>query len=251
VAQFGRVSHFSYSWENVIINAGASNQAHVNCTDSSGLLNSEKVINKFKNMLKHVREYSRSEVKRNGEAVVLNLISKDWSFDIVPCFHTVKESDGRSFYLIPNGDGGWKKTDPTIDRAVVESENQRLNGKVLELIRLAKRWNKTKKAHTIPSYLLEAMLLDYCYIQAKLSDYIDYRFRDILLFLADNIMNAINDPKNIQGNINTLPYYDKLTLSQKARMDYDKACEAVELETQERSIRKWGEIFGEDFPKYG
>lgn len=248
-------TYYSYSWDNVTLTASTSNQAQIDCTDSSGLLNSTKVINKFKKKLENVREYSKSEVKRSGEAVVLNLISKDWSFDIVPCFHTVIESDGRSYYLIPNGSGGWKKTDPTIDREAIQSTNQQLDGKVLELIRLVKRWNKTKKAHTIPSYLLEALLLNYCNTKTELSDYIDIRFRDALLYVANNIMYTVNDPKNIQGNINTLSYGDKLILSQKASTDYGRACEAVKFEVDEKkyekSIKKWGEIFGEEFPTYG
>ena len=48
---------------------------------------------------------------------------------------------------------------------------------------------------------------------------------------------------------------DKYTLKQKAKTDYDKACEAIKYETedkdQEKSIKKWGEIFGNDFPTYG
>ena len=139
-------TYFSHSWDVVTICASTSNQVQIDCTDLNGNLNSTKVINKFKKKLEYLRDYSRSEVKRSGEAVVLNLLSRDWSFDIVPCFHTVKENDGRSYYLIPNGNGGWKKTDPTIDRKAVQRTNQVLNGKVLELIRLVKRWNKTKKS---------------------------------------------------------------------------------------------------------
>ena len=83
----------------------------------------------------------------------------------------------------------------------------------------------------------------------------DIRFKDALLYIANNITNTVNDPKNIQGNINSLSYFDQITLSQKALTDYNKACEALEFETQERnqekSIKKWGEIFGKDFPTYG
>ena len=249
-------TYYSYSsWDNVTITASTTNQAQIDCTDSSGFLNSTKVIDKFKEKLKHLREYSRSEVKRSGEAIVLNLISKDWSFDIVPCFYTAKESNGRAYYLIPNGNGGWKKTDPTIDRAAIQNTNQKLDGKVLELVRLMKRWNKTKNARTIPSYLLETLILNYCNMQIELSDYIDLRFADALQYVANNIINPVNDPKNIQGNINTLSHTDQLILSKKAFTDYNKACEAINFElqdkNQEKAIKKWGEIFGQDFPSYG
>lgn len=249
-------SYFEYDpWDSTRITASKTNAAQVACTSSDGTLNSTLVINKFKKMLENVREYKRSEINKRGEAVVLNLISKDWSFDIVPCFHTVKEIDGRDFYLIPNGSDGWKKTDPNIDRGAVQSINTQLGGRVLELIRLVKRWNKTKRAYTIPSYLLETLLLDYCKTQTELSQYIDFRFKDALLYVANNISKNVFDPKNIQGNINTLSDYDKIVLKQKAETDYNKACEAIVFETNDhdhqKSINKWGEIFGQDFPAYG
>jgi hypothetical protein len=242
-------------WDNTRITASKTNSAQVACTSSNGTLNSTLVINKFKKKLENVREYQRSEINKRGEAVVLNLISKDWSFDIVPCFHTVEENDGRAYFLIPNGSGGWKKTDPTIDREAVSTANQNLDGRVLELIRIMKRWNKTKRANTIPSYLLEALMLDYCKTKTELSQYIDLRFKDALLYVVNNINWDVNDPKSIQGNINTLSAYDKLVLQKKAKEDYDKACEAASFETKDKdhqkSINKWGEIFGQDFPTYG
>ncbi len=98
-----------------------------------------------------MREYSHSEIRRNGEAIILNLKSKDLSFDIVPCFLTVVESNGRDYYLIPNGNGNWKKTAPDKDKEHVINTNQAKDGRVLELIRLCKKWNKVKNAKTLPS----------------------------------------------------------------------------------------------------
>lgn len=141
-------------WNNVRIYASTDDPAQNACMRSDGTLNSTQVSNKFKKMLENVREYSRSEIRRNGEAIVLNLKSKEWSFDIVPCFRTVTEYDGRNYYLIPNGNGNWEKTDPRKDKEHVTNSNQNKGGHVLELIRLVKKWNKVKNAPTIPSYLL-------------------------------------------------------------------------------------------------
>ena len=73
-------------WDDTSIISSTTNQAQVDCTNSDGTLNSARVLNLLKTKLMNVREYSRSEISRKGEAVVLNLTSKDWSFDIVPCF---------------------------------------------------------------------------------------------------------------------------------------------------------------------
>lgn len=242
-------------WDNVRMYVSRASHAQMECRNDDDTLNSTKVINKFKQKLEHVREYSRSEIKRNGEAVVVNLVSKDWSFDIVPCFHTVKEADGRDYYLIPNGNGNWQKTDPRIDRDEAKRINSELDGRVFELIRLAKKWNKIKKVKTIPSYLLEAMLLKYCESINELHQYIDVRFINVLFYISQHIFSPVYDPKNIQGDINELSYEERTNLSEKAYTDYNKAVEANKAETKEndhkKAINLWGQIFGEDFPAYG
>ena len=63
------------------------------------------------------------------------------------------------------------------------------------------------------------------------------------------------DPKGFQGDLNTYSYSEKLSLSQKADWAYNKANEAIKAEVDEKdvqkSINKWREIFGNDFPNYG
>ena len=242
------------TWDNVRITASTTNTAQKECTRDDGTLNSTQVANRFKKKLEGVREYSRSEIRRNGEAIVLNLLSKDWSFDVVPCFHTMPESNGRSYYLIPNGDGNWKKTAPEVDKGHVMDTNQTKGGKVLPLVRLCKRWNKTKNATTISSYMLETMIINHADAVKELTNWIDLNFRYALNYIADHIMLPVYDLKNIQGNLNNLSYADKQTLRDKAKVDYAKACEAWDYEHQgdhKTAISRWGEIFGKDFPQYG
>ncbi len=241
-------------WDNVRITASTINSAQKDCMSDDGTLSSTKVTNRFKSKLESVREYSRSEARRNGEAVVLNLKSKDWSFDIVPCFHTVTESDGRAYYLIPNGQGNWKKTDPQKDKKHVTSTNQSKDGRLLELVRLCKKWNKVKNAKTIPSYMLETMIVDYADSVSELSQWIDLRFRDTLKYIAGHITGPVYDMKGIQGDINHLSVSDRWGLQCKARADYEKACEAWQEEQTKNykgAIKKWGEVFGSSFPEYG
>lgn len=254
IAANGATYNADDSWDNVRITASTTNQAQKDCTRDDGTLNSTMVSNKFKKKLESVREYSRSEVRRSGEAVILNLKSKDWSFDIVPCFHTVTESDGRAYYLIPNGQGNWKKTDPKKDKEHVTSTNQSKDGRVLELVRLCKKWNRVKNAKTLPSYMLETMIVNFADSQTELSQWIDLRFRDALKYIADHIMSPVYDMKEIQGDINNLSFSDKWILQQKAQADYEKACVAWQDEKEnnhKEAIKKWGEIFGSDFPTYG
>lgn len=251
----GATYNSSDPWDDVHMTANADIAIQADCANDDGTLNSTKVINKFKKNLENVREYSRSDIHKSGEAVVLNLTSKDWSFDIVPCFHTVKESDGRDYYLIPNGKGNWKKTDPLKDKEHLTNTNKEKDGRVLELIRLCKKWNKVKNAKTLPSYLLETMIINHCDEENELNQWIDIRFKNALYYIANHITSPIYDIKEIQGDINTVDILDRYTLKNKAKADYEKACEAIKYETDdknhEKSINKWREIFGGDFPTYG
>lgn len=241
-------------WNDVTITASTTNKTQVECSNEDGSLNSTKVINAFKKKLEKVREYSNSDLHKNGQAVTLTLKSKEWNFDIVPCFHTVEEADGRSYYLIPNGNGGWLKTDPNIDKEYLLDVNKTKDGKVLELIRLCKKWNKIKHVKTIPSYLFETLIVDYCSSVDKLNDYIDVRFIKFLEFLRTGIYNKVEDMKGIQGNINTLDFSDKISISNSASSDYKKAKEANEAEfkesNQQKAINIWRDIFGDEFPEY-
>ena len=242
------------NYNNVHIYVG-NNKAQKECANGDGTLNSTLVLNRFKRELEKLRDYSRSEVKRDHEAINLNLVSRDWAFDIVPCFHTVTESDGRAYYLIPNGNGNWKKTDPTIEQNRVAQLSAKHGGKVRDTIRLVKYWNKWGRMPTMVSYVLETMILDYFARVDKCDNFIDCRFREILKYITENIFNPVYDSKNIEGNINTLTIDQKNALCIRARNDYKKACEAISAEVNEKdqakSIRIWRSLFGDDFPTFG
>ena len=71
------------------------------CNVNTDILNSRKVINKF--ISKLTTPYAKADIKHNSEAATLNLASRDWTFDIVPCFMTSPSPSGSTFYVIPDG----------------------------------------------------------------------------------------------------------------------------------------------------
>ena len=224
------------------------------CSDGSNKLNSIKVINKFIALLDKVPQYQPADKHRNQEAGTLKLKSYDWNFDIVPCFLTAPEYTGRTYYLIPDGKGNWKKTDPRIDRDRVTQVNQYHDGNILNLIRLMKYWNKRPTMPSMGSYLLENMILDfYSITRVRASSYIQWEISKLLEYINHNIFNSVNDPKLIQGNINTLEYTDKIKIANRSSKDYLKSLDAIELENNgyhTLAINTWGEIFGNNFPVY-
>ncbi len=225
-------------------------------------LNSNKVKNKLVSALQSISQYEKSEIHARGEAVTLKLKSYSWNFDIVPAFYCTGDTYTKPYYLIPNGYGKWKKTNPKLEQERVSSLNQKFNNVVLSTIRLVKYWNRRGQMPNITSYVLETMVLDY-FAQTnhsvvndnKYYDYPDMHFRDALYYISNHIMCSVQDTKGFQGNINTLTYEQKNKIKTRASNDYSKAYNAVRAETQEKdnqkSMRIWKDIFGDDFPQYG
>lgn len=222
--------------------------------DGTSILNSRKIINAFVKKLSGIPQYKSADIKRNLEAATLNLTSYDWAFDIVPCFITSPEPDGRTFYLIPDGNGNWKKTDPRIDRDRLTNLNTKHKGNILNVIRTVKYWNKRPTMPTMSSYLIENLIIEYYQTkQSEASEFVDMELVNVLLDIKSRVFNNVNDPKNIQGNINDLTWNEKVQISNRAYSDYEKAMEARKLEDegkQKEAINKWREVFGDEFPKY-
>lgn len=246
----------SYSWNNISIKPSDDSAAQQECKDSSGELDSNKVLGKVKKKLKEICDLRVNDVVKNGEAITVNYKAKKWSFDIVPCFFTKPEADGRTYYLIPNGNGKWKKTDPRIDNERVKRLVEKKGTIILDAIRLFKYWNKRAKVVTLEGYVAESLLLDY--YESSYDDcskYVDIEFIRLLSYVKDKITSDIYDPKNIQGNINNLSYWERQSVKQKVENIYNKSIDANDAEMKEhnhcKALNIWGDIFGGEFPTHG
>lgn len=238
----------------IIIKALKNTTLYNFCDYETDILNSVKIINKFLSNLKDVPQYKNAEIKRNKEAATLSLKSYDWVYDIVPCFYTAPDHFGKTYYIIPDGSGNWKKTNPRIDRDRTQNVNQQHLGRVLNIIRIIKYWNKRPTMPTMSSYLLETMLLNYYASKtSEASEFVDLEIPPVLNYIKNNIYSVVNDPKNIQGNINSLSWEDRVKIANRAQSDKEKAEKAREYERNgdnENSIKKWREFFGDKFPEY-
>lgn len=235
---------------NIYINGCEEDSKNGLMTVGTNYLNSTKVINRFISKLSCLRDYSKSEMHKNYEAATLKLKSYTWNFDIVPCFYTDK-----NLYLIPDGFGNWKITDPRIDNERTTRINQKHNGKLLDMIRLVKYWNNRKVTVKINSYLLECMILDwYESVDALAKWWVDLQFASVMEYLSSAILLRVNDPKGIQGDINTLKWEDRCKISSALKNASQKAKEAIGHEVRDgntkEAIAKWRQVFGNDFPEY-
>ena len=195
-------------------------------------------------------DYDKADLHKNHEAATLKMKSYTWNYDIVPSFYTTGD-----FYLIPDGKGNWKKTDPRIDNDRTTTINQRHNGNLLNLIRLVKYWNNRKVTIKMNSYLLECMILNrYETMETPEHWWIDLQFRDTLAYLSSAILKRVDDPKGIQGDLNTFCWEDRCKISDALSSAYEKAVVAANIELNEKdqnvAIAKWQEVLGPAFPDY-
>ncbi|MDG5434983.1 nucleotidyltransferase [Staphylococcus aureus] len=223
------------------------------CFEDSNRLNSRKVINKFIELLNKIPQYEYSDIKRNQEAATLKLATYKWNFDIVPCFFTKKDLNGNTHYLIPDGNGYWKKTDPRIEKSIISELNQINGGKLLDIIRIIKYWNKNSIAPTMPSYLLEIIILNYYLDNNKLKQHISTEISNILNFIKKEIYNMIFSPDNPKVDINILSQEEKYKISQKANEHSKISQNAINFASNldnKKAIDEWRKIFGKEFSLY-
>ena len=80
-------------------------------------------------------------------------------------------------------------------------------------------------------------------------------FRNLLNYLSHRIYNSVNDPKGIQGEINTLSLEEKTKISNKAINDIKIADIANNFELidgdHENAIKEWIQTFGSNFSNCG
>jgi hypothetical protein len=239
----------------VAIHPAAGTRLAAFCHADAESLSSTRVLNAFKKHLVKVPQYAAADVKRNGEAVTLELTSYSWKFDIVPGFFTAREYDGRDYYLIPDGSGHWMKTDPRLDALRVTTVNRNHAGHVLDVLRLMKFWNRRPTMPSVASYAFENLVLNYYEAQErKASQFVDLEVSDVLEHIAVAVYQCNFDPKGIQGDLNTMGVEDQRKISDRAAADARKARDARALESNndhKGSIQKWSEVFGPTFPGYG
>ena len=167
-----------------VTSSGEGSRLHSYRHSGADTVCSVRILNAFKNRLQDIAQYAQADIRRNQEAVTLKLVSKDWNFDIVPCFITSEDAYGKTYYLIPDGNGHWKFTDPRKDRDRVTTINVQNNGNVLNVIRAVKYWQRRPTMPSMSSYLLETLILDYYAGRTSCSSFVDMELEALFRHLS-------------------------------------------------------------------
>jgi hypothetical protein len=222
--------------------------------DESGNVNSIRVLNKIKSSLARVPNYKQAELKRNNQAVTLNLQSYPWAFDIVPAA-PIDNGLRTTHYLIPDGSGNWIATDPRIDAENVTQVNSWHQKQFLPTVRLLKYWNRRTHKPRLGSYYFENLAFKvFNYSMPRIINFssaISYFFSNCQHLL----LAAFPDPKKLGPDLNAdLDLATRLKVFEAMKEAQTNAAAALihEARLQHReAIGYWKRVFGPEFPDYG
>lgn len=204
---------------------------------------SAALINRMRDVLD--ARYGQTKVSAAGVAVVMDMT--DFSLDIVPAFH--RQGGG---YLIANGQGNWKGTDPTFHLELIREHNSR-DSAFRDLVKLIKYWN-LKHGGSLRSFHLE-MMVDRIWKQGKAEDSLARALQFTLAGLPSLLRSTFPDPWEPAGAIDS--YLTQPTRTKVRMQLLEDAARAVTAEQfrlsgdQRAAMGQWVSVFTEGFPAFG
>jgi hypothetical protein len=205
----------------------------------------EKYRSNAQSFLYRIREAyagtSMQQVGARGQAVRI-FFETGGHVDIAPVFF----ADGDD-YLLPAGDKTWIRTSPFKANSWFSKKNTDLNGNLLQLVRLLKKWNRSHSSR-LKSFHLETatagMFTKLGYNQrANLRDFFSW---------APNYLR-VSDPGGHNTDLSTyLSEPDRRQVVQSFSAAHDRCKNAIDAEDNgdhAEAKRLWSIVLGDDFPQ--
>lgn len=125
---------------------------------AEGLVSSQKILGRIREVLADT--YSRSEIRKDGQAINVWMDSYGFGIDVVPAFKITGHVAG-DHYFIPAGTGseGWQSTNPHADIGAFNAEDRRLNGLLRSTAKLMRTWNELSNGNRLSGFHVDALVL--------------------------------------------------------------------------------------------
>jgi len=143
--------------------------------------------------------YVNTQVRRDGQAVVVGFAGGQQSLDVVPALFD-RLDKLRPVYAIPDGGGGWLQSSPDAHNRFIATAVARSGGKLRKVIQLL-RWWKCSRIHPVPinSFYLDLVLGD-SGICVGVKQY-TFCLYEAFKLLAGRQCRGIRDPVGIAGTV--------------------------------------------------
>jgi hypothetical protein len=205
----------------------------------------EKYRNNSQNFLYRIREAyagtSIQQVGARGQAVRI-FFETGGHVDIAPVFFAQGDD-----YLLPAGDKTWIRTSPFKANSWFSKKNTDLNGKLLQLVRLLKKWNRSHSSR-LKSFHLETVTAD---MFTKLGYSQQANLRDFFGW-APNYLR-VSDPGGHSTDLSTyLSEPDRRQVIQSFSVAHDRCKKAIDADhngDHAEAKRLWSIVLGDDFPQ--
>jgi hypothetical protein len=219
-------------------------------------VNSTRILNRIKSHLSSIANYRNADIKKNLQAITLNLKSYDWTYDIVPAVPISNDGIEIIYYLIPDGCGNWIPTDPRIDALNTKQVNLIHNGKFLALFRMLKYWNNRTIKTVLNSYYFETLAIKVFNNsnESKFQTFqeaINYFFATCPYYISLSCPDPKGLGQNLDKDITADTKYKIIHAMNQAKEDSYWAIINENLSNHKDAIFFWKKIFGGNFPDYG
>jgi len=193
------------------------------------------------------KRYGSTTVSSKKVAVKLDF--SDIVADVVPCF--LRKGGG---YLIPNGTGGWRATNPPFHSRLMRDANIAKDQRLKPLVKLIKAWN-IANGHHLASIHVELMVERIWREASSVSAPYPLAVAQSLKAMPGWLRSSFPDPWPHGRAVDTdLAMSDRQTA---IRMLKEDAAGAEEAELNRRmghdkeAIERWQVIYRNKFPAYG
>lgn len=125
--------------------------------DENNLISSQKVLNQIRVVLDET--YSRSEIRKDGQAINIWLDSYGFGVDVVPAIK-INHTHYGPHYFIPQGGGShmWMSTNPLSDLVAFKTEDERMGGLLTSACRIMRKWNELSNGKRLSGFHVDTLV---------------------------------------------------------------------------------------------